>query len=120
MFHPAAPILRVADLRASVDYYVNILGFKVDFETEWLVSVSRDRCCIFLALGDQGNPGAWVWIGVADAEAFMTCILPHPPEWRRGTPPRQPARRRRSARRRTSARCPRSSGTRTKHARIRG
>ncbi|MGZ5444502.1 MAG: glyoxalase superfamily protein [Thermoanaerobaculia bacterium] len=70
MFHPAAPILRVADLRASIDYYVNSLGFKVDFETEWLVSVSRDRCCIFLAVGDQGNPGAWVWIGVADAEAL--------------------------------------------------
>lgn len=70
MFHSAAPILRVADLRASIDYYVNILGFKVDFETEWLVSVSRDRCCIFLAVGDQGNPGAWVWIGVADAEAL--------------------------------------------------
>ena len=70
MFHPAAPILRVGDLRASVDYYVNVLGFKVDFETEWLVSVSRDRCCLFLAMGDQGHPGAWVWIGVADAEAL--------------------------------------------------
>ena len=70
MFHAAAPILRVADLRASIDYYVNVLGFTVDFETEWLVSVSRDRCCLFLAMGDQGNPGAWVWIGVADAEAL--------------------------------------------------
>lgn len=70
MFHPAAPILRVADVRASIDYYVNVLGFRIDFETEWLVSVSRDRCCIFLAVGDQGHPGAWVWIGVADAEAL--------------------------------------------------
>ena len=70
MFGPASPILRVADVRASVDYYVNILGFKVDWDAESIVSVSRDRCCIFLCEGDQGNPGAWMWIGVPDAQAL--------------------------------------------------
>ena len=66
----ATPILRVANLRASVDYFVNSLGYKVDWESPYLISVSRDRCCIFLAEGDQGNPGSWMWIGVADAEAL--------------------------------------------------
>jgi len=69
-FHPAAPILRVADVNASVNYFVDILGFEVDWRAGTIVSVSRDRCCIFLCEGDQGNPGAWVWIGVADADAL--------------------------------------------------
>jgi len=69
-FGPAAPILRVADLPASVDYYTRILGFTIDWEAPTITSVSRDRCCIFLCEGDQGNPGVWMWIGVADAEAL--------------------------------------------------
>ena len=69
-FGPATPILRVATLRASVDYFVDILGFKTDWETPGFVSVSRDRCCIFLCGGGQGNPGSWIWTGVADAEAL--------------------------------------------------
>jgi len=71
MFGPAAPIFRVASLRESLDYYVNALGFKIDWEVEGgIASVSRDRCCIFLCEGDQGNPGAWTWIGVPDAGAL--------------------------------------------------
>jgi catechol 2,3-dioxygenase-like lactoylglutathione lyase family enzyme len=70
MFGPATPILRVADLRASTGYYVDILGFKLDWESPYIVSVSRDRSCIFLCEGDQGNPGSWIWIGVADAQVL--------------------------------------------------
>jgi hypothetical protein len=70
-FGGATPIFRVADLRASVGYYVNALGFNVDWQDEGVIaSVSRDRCCIFLCQGDQGHPGAWTWIGVPDAEAL--------------------------------------------------
>ena len=68
-FGPATPLVRVANLRASVDYFVQILGFKIDWD-DTIVSVSRDRCCLFLCQGDQGNPGSWIWIGVADAEAL--------------------------------------------------
>ena len=75
MFGPAAPILRVADLRASIDYYVNILRFKVDWDADSIASVSRDRCCIFLCEGDQGNPGVWMWIGVPDAAALHDELL---------------------------------------------
>lgn len=67
-FHPASPILRVSDLNASLDYYVKVLGFSIDWEHEAkIASVSRDRCNLMLCEGDQGHPGAWVWIGVADA-----------------------------------------------------
>lgn len=72
MFGPAAPIFRVASLRDSIDHYLNVLGFKIDWEDRFIASVSRDRCCIFLAEGDQRNPGAWVWIGVADAEVLCS------------------------------------------------
>jgi catechol 2,3-dioxygenase-like lactoylglutathione lyase family enzyme len=64
-------VLRVRDVRASRDYYVQTLGFKVDFEHEgYLVSVSRGRCGLFLCEGDQGNPGSWVWIGAQDVDAL--------------------------------------------------
>jgi catechol 2,3-dioxygenase-like lactoylglutathione lyase family enzyme len=69
MFEGVQPIIRVGDLKASVDYYVKILGFKVDFQ-EAIASVSRDRCALFLVQGDQGHPGTWVWIGVSDVETL--------------------------------------------------
>ncbi len=68
-FEAMQPILPVADLARSVDYYVNALGFKLDFH-ESIASVSRGRCALFLVEGDQGNPGAWVWIGVHDVDAI--------------------------------------------------
>jgi catechol 2,3-dioxygenase-like lactoylglutathione lyase family enzyme len=87
----AAPIFRVADLRASLDYYVRVLGFTVDWDYPGIIaSVSRDRCCIFLCEVDQGNPGAWTWIGVPDAAALHDELrgrgarIRHPPtnyEW---------------------------------------
>ena len=67
---PPAPILRVASVRASLAYYVNQLGFTLDWDTGGLVSVSRDRCSIFLCEWDQGQRGTWVWVGVDDAGAL--------------------------------------------------
>ena len=67
----AQPILRVADLAASIDYYVKSMGFTVDFATEGVfASVGRDRCHFYLCQGDQGHPGTWAWIGVNDAAAL--------------------------------------------------
>jgi len=65
------PIFRVANLQASIDYYVSALGFKVDFrEGDWFACVSRDRLGLFLSVGDQGHPGAWIWVGVNDAQSL--------------------------------------------------
>jgi catechol 2,3-dioxygenase-like lactoylglutathione lyase family enzyme len=81
----ASPILRVGNLRASVDYYVNVLDFKLDWQAGELASVSRDECCLFLCQGDQSGSPVWVWIGVADAGALHEQLrskgatIRHPP-----------------------------------------
>lgn len=75
-FGTTNPILVVANLDASVDYYVNVLGFKVDWRYgDTIASVSRDRCALFLSVDDQGHPGTWVWIGVSDAAALFEELL---------------------------------------------
>ncbi len=84
-FGGAAPIFCVASVRASIEYYVNALGFKVNWDAGGFASVSRDRCCIFLCEEDQGHPGAWTWIGVSDAESLAAefrergAKIRHPP-----------------------------------------
>lgn len=70
-FHPATPILSVRDLARSVRYYVDRLGFKVDWQQPHVfASVSRGRCTIFLAEGDQGHAGGWTYVGVGDSGAL--------------------------------------------------
>jgi catechol 2,3-dioxygenase-like lactoylglutathione lyase family enzyme len=64
------PILRVVSLDVSVAYYVERLGFRVDWRDVGMVSVSRDGKAIMLCEGAQGHPGTWVWIGVDDAAAL--------------------------------------------------
>ncbi|HWZ85326.1 MAG TPA: glyoxalase superfamily protein [Thermoanaerobaculia bacterium] len=72
VFEGSSPILRVASLAASLDYYVGVLGFDVDWQEPGIfASVSRGRCTIFLCEGDQGHPGGWVWIGVEDVDALL-------------------------------------------------
>jgi len=70
------PILRVIDLDASLDYYVNVLGFKQDWCFEGMAGVSRDSSSLYLCQGEQGNVGGWVWVGCEDArliyEEFTT------------------------------------------------
>ena len=89
-FEGATPVLRVGSLIASLDYYTNTLGFKVDWMGAWFASVSRGRSHIFLSEGDQGHAGGWVWVGVSDAEALWEELrakgakIRHPPtnyEW---------------------------------------
>ena len=70
-FECANPILRVADMRRSLRYYIEVLGFT---NAEWggddFTLVSRDAAGIYLSEGDQGHPGTWVWIGVEDVGAL--------------------------------------------------
>src|SRR3979490_1716417 len=65
------PIFNVRDLSRRVDYYVEILGFKVNWQAGGFASVSRDRCGIFLCQGDQGHAGTWIWIGVEDCHRLF-------------------------------------------------
>jgi catechol 2,3-dioxygenase-like lactoylglutathione lyase family enzyme len=64
------PILRVARLETSVAYYVERLGFRVDWRAGGTASVSRDGKAIMLCEGAQGNAGTWVWIGIEDCAAL--------------------------------------------------
>ena len=66
----AAPILRVGSLDASLTYYLNVLGFKLDWRAGMIASVTRDRCCLFLCAADQSAPRVWVWLGVPDVRAL--------------------------------------------------
>lgn len=84
-FGKVTPVLRVSDVEASETYYVEKLGFHVDFRTMGFVSVTRGRTCLFLCEGDQGHFGAWVWIdGVKVEEVYEEFVaagakVRHPP-----------------------------------------
>jgi len=68
------PILRVNSLASSIRYYVDVLGFKVDWGGEdqsTFASVSRDRRAIMLCQSEQGQAGTWMWIGVEDIEPLF-------------------------------------------------
>jgi predicted enzyme related to lactoylglutathione lyase len=63
------PILRVEDMAARLGFYVDKLGFKnADWGGDGFTSVNRDQAGIYLCHGDQGRGGAWIWIGMEDAE----------------------------------------------------
>ncbi len=50
-FEGAAPVLRVTDMRASVRYYVEVLGFRnVDWGTDEFTAVNRDGAGIYLRI----------------------------------------------------------------------
>ena len=68
------PILRVTSLAASLRYYVEVLGFRLDWggeENAEMASVSRDGHAIMLCQGSQGQPGTWIWIGVEDVDPLF-------------------------------------------------
>ena len=72
MIENVTPILRVEDLEASRRYYIQTLGFSLDWDAGGMISVARDRKSIMLCEGEQGQPGTWLWIGVEDADVFFT------------------------------------------------
>jgi catechol 2,3-dioxygenase-like lactoylglutathione lyase family enzyme len=84
-FGGVTPVLRVRDVEASTRYYVEKLGFTIRFQTPGFISVGRGKCCLFLCEGDQGHPGAWVWIDGVDVESVYDELraagakIRHPP-----------------------------------------
>jgi len=66
------PILRVEDMRRSVRYYVDVLGFReADWGTDDFSYVGLDGRGIYLCRGGQGRGGAWVWVGVEDVRELF-------------------------------------------------
>jgi catechol 2,3-dioxygenase-like lactoylglutathione lyase family enzyme len=84
-FENVNPIFPVANLDASTKYYVEVLGFKVNWHVPGFASVGRGRCNLMLCEGEQGNPGTWAWVGVDDADLLYQEYLAsgakirHPP-----------------------------------------
>jgi catechol 2,3-dioxygenase-like lactoylglutathione lyase family enzyme len=85
-FGGVSPILCVTDLNASVHFYVDGLGFNIDWQYEGsTASVSRGRAAVMLCTGDQGRPGSWIWFGISDVDAFHSELntrgiaVRHPP-----------------------------------------
>lgn len=64
------PILRVANIDTSIAYYTAQLGFEVQWRTDGMASVRRDRTSIMLCEGDQGHAGTWLWIAASDVDAL--------------------------------------------------
>ena len=74
MFECIIPILNVNNLAASIRFYVDLLGFTIDWgdhDGSLMASVSRDGNSIMLCEGEQGQPGTWIWIGVEDIEPLF-------------------------------------------------
>ena len=69
-FGTISPMLSVESVPTSIEYYVKVLGFKVDWSTRSFASVSRDNLSIYLSQGGQGQLGTWVWIGVEGISAL--------------------------------------------------
>jgi predicted lactoylglutathione lyase len=71
MIENVTPILRVDDLETSRRYYIQKLGFSLDWDAGGMISVSRDQKSIMLCEREQGQPGTWLWIGVDDADVLF-------------------------------------------------
>jgi catechol 2,3-dioxygenase-like lactoylglutathione lyase family enzyme len=84
-FGGITPILRVVSLDASLAYYLDVLGFSLQWRNGSVASVRRGRASLMLSEGDQGHPGTWVWLGVSDADALHEelrgrgAVIRHPP-----------------------------------------
>ena len=66
----AIPILRVASLETSIDYYRAQLGFELEWRSQGVASVKRGRTAIMLCEGDQGQAGTWLWISASDVDVL--------------------------------------------------
>ena len=70
-FIQGAPVLHVADVRATAAYYRDTLGFKCDFGDDEYSVVWRDNSAIHLARGDQRFPtGIHLFQWVRDVDAY--------------------------------------------------
>jgi predicted enzyme related to lactoylglutathione lyase len=70
-FGGPVPVFRVKDVDAGIAYYLNALGFKLQWRaSEGFACVARDKCSLFLTNDNQSQPRMWIWIGVEDVRAL--------------------------------------------------
>jgi catechol 2,3-dioxygenase-like lactoylglutathione lyase family enzyme len=70
-FGGPVPVFRVKHVDASIAYFVNALGFMLQWRAnEGFACVGRDKCSILLTIDNQSQPRMWIWIGVEDVRAL--------------------------------------------------
>ena len=72
-FESAVPVLNVKNVPVSIDYYVEKLGFEMEWDWETpatFACVHRDDVRIFLCQDGQGQTGMWISIFVQDVDAL--------------------------------------------------
>ena len=77
-FEPGIPVLRIYDVAKAMEFYVDFLGFTLDWEhrfepgTPLYAQVSRSGLKLHLSehYGD-GTPGTVVWIKTGNPRAFF-------------------------------------------------
>jgi predicted enzyme related to lactoylglutathione lyase len=68
-FENSQPILRVENMQASLGFYMQKLGFQnAAWGNDDFTCIRRGGAVMYLCRGGQGRGGAWIWIGVEDAE----------------------------------------------------
>ena len=76
-FYQGAPLLLVADVSATADFYRSILGFKSDPEAETpdYTVVWRDNAAVHLAKGDGAPTGVRIFFWVKDVNALHEEVI---------------------------------------------
>ncbi|MBL9182089.1 MAG: VOC family protein [Verrucomicrobiaceae bacterium] len=64
------PILPVGYLERSIQFYTETLGFKLDWRSGSIGSVSRDGCAIMFRQSNTVSAPCWVWIGLESDALF--------------------------------------------------
>lgn len=69
-FENATPILRVSDFDVSLAYYLDVLGFSLEFRDGRFCGLARGDASLMLSEGSQGCSSTWLYVGVSDADAL--------------------------------------------------
>lgn len=77
------PVLSVNDLQESIDFYVEHLGFHLEWRVEGICSIVREHRHVMLTILEQ-NGATVLWIGVDDILPIyehliakgVTCVVP--------------------------------------------
>ena len=70
-FGGAAPVFRVSDMAASLQFYCNGLGFdQASWGSDEFTCVRRGSAHIYLCREGQGRGGAWAWVDAKDVTAL--------------------------------------------------
>jgi ribosomal protein S18 acetylase RimI-like enzyme len=80
IFKHAVPILYSADVRKSLRYYTEVLGFESKWEWDdppTFGGVSKNSVQIFFCKEGQGNPGTWLSIMISNVDELYERIKSH-------------------------------------------